>query len=138
MAQPGRPGPGPLGLLRFLDLTEAQDKAVKAVLDRHRPIQAGRMRALADRESALRQGLEDPALSEAQIRGLQAAESEARLQAVLEERAAFLEIRAILSGEQQAKALRLRQKLEKEREARLDLMAETGGPGPEPGPMPRP
>jgi hypothetical protein len=132
------PGPGPLGLLRFLDLTETQQKAVRTILDRRRPVQAARMREVAERESALRQGLEDPALSEAQIRGLQAAESEARLQAVLEERAAFLEVHAVLSGDQQAKAQRLSRKLEREREARLDLMAETGGAGPEFGPAPRP
>ena len=76
--------------------------------------------------AALMAGLEDPVLSEAQLRALQAAESEARLQVVLEQRAAFLEIHAVLSPDQQAKALRLGLKQRKEREARLELEAERG------------
>jgi Spy/CpxP family protein refolding chaperone len=129
-----RPGPS---LLKFLNLEPAQEKAVQAILDQHRASQSLRRRALADREAALRGGMEDPALSEAQIRALLAAETEARLQVVLEERAAFLDINRVLTADQQTKAARLRQKLEREREARMDLMEEEGWPKPGPGPFPR-
>jgi len=131
----GRVGPGPMDrkpepgrppMLRFLNLTPAQEQAVQAILDKRRPEQQSRRRVLDAKGAALMAGLEDPALSEAQLRALQSAESEARLQVVLEQRAAFLEIHAVLSPDQQAKALRLGLKQRKEREARLELEAERG------------
>jgi Spy/CpxP family protein refolding chaperone len=112
----------------FLNLTAAQEKSVKAIRERHMTVQVGRHRALDAKEAALREGLEDPGLSDAQLRALLAAESEAKLQAVLEERAVFLETYAVLSPEQQAMALRLRQKLQKEREAHREVMDELRGP----------
>ena len=143
MAEPGAPGPagrgpwwGPQGppIPRFLNLTAAQEKSVKAILERHMAVQVGRHWALGAKEAALREGLEDPGLSDAQLRALLAAESEAKLQAVLEERAVFLETYAVLSPEQQAMALRLRQKLQKEREAHREVVEELCGPE---GPGPR-
>ena len=113
-------------MLRFLNLTPAQEQAVQAILDKRRPEQQSRRRVLDAKGAALMAGLEDPGLPEIQLRALQAAESEARLQVVLEQRAAFLEINAILTPDQQAKALRLSLKLRKEREARLELEAERG------------
>ena len=55
---------------------------------------------------------------------------DARFQALQEERAAFLETWAVLGKDQQARAQRLRQKFQKEREARRDLQEEIGEPGP--------
>jgi Spy/CpxP family protein refolding chaperone len=133
---PLRPPQGPpqgMALLRFLDLTADQRQKVKAVLDQHRPAHLALHKALEEKAGALSDGLENPALSEVQLKALQAAESEARLQEVLEQRAEFLAVRALLSPEQQAKAERLRLKRAKEREAHRELMDElddAGRPGP--------
>jgi Spy/CpxP family protein refolding chaperone len=126
---PMRPGPeDPQGppVLRFLNLTDSQKQAIKAILDQHRPVRTALRQALAAKTMALREGSEDPSLSEAQLRALQATESAARLQAVLEDRAAFLEVHAVLSREQQAKADRLRLKHQKEQEAHQAFLAEAG------------
>ena len=120
-----RPEPGPF-MLRFLDLTGPQKQAVKAFLDKHRPARSAWHRAMVAKAMALRDGQEDPALTEAQLRTLQAAESEARLQLLLEERAEFMEVNAVLTKDQQAKAERLRLALRQEREARAAILAETG------------
>ena len=131
--EPGRPGPmhrgpepGPLGppALGFMKLSAAQENAVKGILDQHRPTRKTLQQALATRTLALRESLEDPSVSEAHLRSIQAAESAARLQVVLEDRATFLEIHAVLSKDQQARAERLRLKGQKEREARQAFLAE--------------
>lgn len=135
MFEPGRPGPmhhgprpDPQGppVLRFLNLTAPQERSIAGILDQHRPALGALRRALASRAMALREGQEDPSLSEAQLRALLTAESAARLQVVLEERAATLEIHAVLSKDQQAKAERLRLSRQKEREARQAFLAEAG------------
>jgi Spy/CpxP family protein refolding chaperone len=115
-------------VFQFLNLSATQEKAVKAALDKHRPALMAKHRLLGEKAGATRDGLENPALSETQLRALLAAENEARLQVVLEERSAFQEAFALLSGEQQAKAVRLNQKRQKEREARRDVMEEEGTP----------
>ena len=120
-----RPEPGP-SMLRFLDLTAPQKQAVKAILDKRRPASTALHRTMVAKAMALRDGHEDPALAEPQLRALQAAESEARLQLLLDERAEFLEIHALLTPDQQAKAGRLRRARRQEREARQAIMAETG------------
>ena len=139
MAPLGGPMPGPMGgaalTLRFLALTAAQNKAVKDILDKHRPAMADQHKALGAKAAALREAIEDPAASEAQVRGLAAAENAARLQVALEQRAVVLEIQAVLTPDQQAKAGRLRRKLQKERLAHEDVLDEIGEPwGPEPFP----
>ena len=113
-------------MLRFLDLTAPQKQAVKAILDQRRPARTALHRAMLAKAMALRDGQEDPALAEARLRALQAAESEARLQLLLDERAEFLEVHALLTREQQAKAERLRLARRQERAARQAIMAETG------------
>lgn len=146
MAGPGRPGPmglgpgpgprgqgpeaGPQGpsVLRFLNLTEAQQKAVRAIQDQHRAELKARRRALGEKAEAVRDGLEDPAVPDARLRALVAEEGEARLQLALAERSAFQETNAVLTAEQQAKAQRLRQKLQKERAAHREVVEEMGGP----------
>jgi Spy/CpxP family protein refolding chaperone len=136
----GRVHPGPMApapWLHMLNLTEAQDKQVQAIQEQHRPAREARRKAAMARAAALRDALEDPGASEAQIRALHAAESEARLQERLEERALLLEVNGVLTREQQAKAQRLRQIMQKEREARRELREEAGGPMGGPG-MPPP
>jgi len=133
-SEAGRPGPMRQGpedsqgppVLRLLNLTASQKQAIKGILDQHRPVRAALRQALAAKAMALRDGSEDPSLSEAQLRAIQATESAARLQVVLEDRAAFLEIRAVLSKDQQARADRLRLKHQQEREAHQAFLAEAG------------
>jgi Spy/CpxP family protein refolding chaperone len=112
--------------MAFLAITPVQDKAMQTIQEQHRLALAGKRKALGEKAAALRHGMEDPALSEAQVRALAGAVAEARLQLVLEERATFLEIQGVLTAEQKAKAQRLRVKLDKEREAHKELMAEMG------------
>ena len=131
----GGPMGGPAGAatLRFLDLTTAQSRAVKDLLDRHKPAMTERHKALMAKETALREALEDPAATEPQLRALAGVASAARLQVVLEQRAVFLDIQAVLSPDQQAKAERLRRKLQKERIAHEDVLDEIGEPKAAPG-----
>ena len=128
-------GPGPMGhgpepdaqgppLLRLLNLTVSQKQSIKGILDQHRPVRTALRRALAGRAMALDDALEDPSLPEAQLRALQAEESAARLRVALEDRAAFLEIHAVLSRDQQARAERLRLRHREERKARQAFLAE--------------
>lgn len=142
-----RGGPQGLPMMAFLAITPVQDKAMRTIQEQHRMAQADKRKALGDKAAALRHGLEDPALTEAQVRALAGAVAEARLQVVLEERATFMEIQGVLTPEQKAKAQRLRVKLDREREAHKELMAEmgeldpmepAGGPdaGPGAGPCP--
>lgn len=134
----GPMGGGPAGMraLRFLDLTAAQNKAVKDLLDQHKPALQERHKAMAAKETALREALEDPAATEPQLRALAAASSAARLQEVLQERALFQDLQAVLTPEQRAKAERLRKKLQKERMAHEEVMDELGEPRPAAGPGP--
>jgi Spy/CpxP family protein refolding chaperone len=134
-------GPQGLPLMAFLAITPVQDKAMRTIQEQHRMAQADKRKALGDKAAALRRGLEDPALSEAQVRALAGAVAEARLQVVLEERATFMELQGVLTPEQKAKAQRLRVKLDREREAHKEVMAEMGeldpmepGGGPDAGP----
>ena len=134
-------GPQGLPLMAFLAITPVQDKAMRTIQEQHRMAQADKRKALGDKAAALRRGLEDPALSEAQVRALAGAAAEARLQVVLEERATFMELQGVLTPEQKAKAQRLRVKLDREREAHKEVMAEMGeldpmepGGGPDAGP----
>ena len=134
-------GPQGLPLMAFLAITPVQDKAMRTIQEQHRMAQADKRKALGDKAAALRRGLEDPALTEAQVRALAGAAAEARLQVVLEERATFMELQGVLTPEQKAKAQRLRVKLDREREAHEELMAEMGelepmerGGGPDAGP----
>jgi hypothetical protein len=117
-------------MLRFLALSDPQQQAVRAIQEKHRPAQQALRRVLDARSLSLKQGVEDPALGETQLRALQAAESEARLQLVLEQRAECLERHAILTKDQQAKAERMRLALQKEREAHLAFQAEWEAPAP--------
>ena len=134
----GGPMDGPAGMasVRFLDLSPAQARAVKELMDKHKPAMMERHKALMAKENALREAVEDPASSEAQLRTLAGVASAARLQVVLEQRAVVLELQALLTPEQQAKAERLRRKLQKERMAHEEVMEEIGEPRPGAGPGP--
>ncbi len=125
MGEPMRRPDGP-PMLGFLGLTEPQKQAVKAIMDKRRPARSALHRDLEAKAMALMDAREDPALAEARLRALQAAESEARLRLLLDERAEFMEVRAVLTADQQAKAERLRLARRQEREARASIQAEAG------------
>jgi Spy/CpxP family protein refolding chaperone len=114
---------------KALGLSPDQEKAVHAALDKHRPAEMARHKAAFDQEQALHAALEDPATTETQLRALNLAAADARLQALLEHHALVLELNAILTPEQQAKARRIRDAMRREMEAHRALMEETGGPG---------
>jgi len=118
------PGPMMAPMFHFLKLSEEQKKSMAAVQAKHQPAMRAKQQALAAKGKALRDGLDNPAVTEAQLRTLAAAENEARLQCLLEGRAGFLEMHALLSKDQQAKAERLRVIRQKEQEAHQAFMAE--------------
>jgi len=133
-----RPGPlepaGPMADFRALGLTPDQTKAAWAVLDKHRTASMARHQAAGRKDEALRAAVTDPAVPEARLRALHAEAAEARLQALLEERAVAQELDALLTPAQRAKAARIRAGRLKEREAHQALLEELGDPGPGPGP----
>lgn len=132
----GHPGPG--FPFKALGLSPDQEKAVHAAMDKGRAGEKALHKAAAAKEEALRAALEDPATPEAQLRALNAAASDARFQALLGHRALLLEINAILTPDQQAKAKRIRDAQRREIEAHHTVMEETGGPGEDrPGPPPQ-
>ena len=140
-------GPGPEGLhhrggdfnFRFLQLSPEQEKALKALLDQHRAGARALHKALADQEEALHTAMEDPGTTEPQLRALHASASDARLKAILEHRALLLDLQALLTPEQRAKAKRVMANQRREREAHRDLQEDLGEPGGEPfGPPPPP
>ena len=104
------PGPPPPHMMfKALGLTAAQDQAVKAILDKHRPAESTLRQAARDKDEALRAAMDDPAATEAQLRALHAALSEARLQELLDHRSLALEINALLTPDQLAKAKAMRE-----------------------------
>ena len=137
MRRPGPEGmhrPGPEGMFRALGLSKDQEAAIHALLEKRRPAEQARHLAAADKEEALRTAMEEPATTETQLRALHAAASEARLQALLEHRVLLLELHALLTPEQQAKARRIREGQRREAEAHRAVQAELGEPFGHPGP----
>jgi Spy/CpxP family protein refolding chaperone len=108
-AQPFHPGPPPFGELRALDLTEAQQLAIHAIMEKHRDAHMTREKALRTQEKALMDAMTDPTSTDAQLRTLHTAASEARFTLLMDERATMLEIQTILTPAQQARAKELRQ-----------------------------
>jgi Spy/CpxP family protein refolding chaperone len=122
-----------MGMFKALNLTPEQDKAIQAVFDRHRSAARSKEQAAAEKEDAVRDAVEDPAVPEARLPTLQLAASEAKLQAMLEHRATVQEIDALLTPDQLAKARRIRAGRQRERDARRALAAELDdGQGPPP------
>jgi Spy/CpxP family protein refolding chaperone len=102
----GHQRPGPEGLLADLNLTPDQDKAIHALMEKHRASDKAKRRAAEDADDAFRQALEDPAVSDAQLKPLHDAASEAHFQMFLEHRALRREIDAVLTPDQRTKARR--------------------------------
>jgi Spy/CpxP family protein refolding chaperone len=138
----GHPGPGPIGQpgprgldhpgpglpLKALGLTPDQNKAFRAILDKHRATDQARRKTAEQCEEALHTALEDPATSESQLRALHLAAAEAHFQSLLEHRSLLLELHALLTPDQQAKAKRIRDNQGRERQAHRALAEDLGGP----------
>ncbi len=131
--QPGpqgfRPGPPP-GMPCDLDLTTAQRSAIQAVFEKHRAAHQEKQKATMQKERALMDALFEGSTSEAQLRELHRAASDARFALLLEDRATRLEVDALLTPEQWAKA--------KERSPRMQKGPEGAPPMGEPGVPPMP
>jgi Spy/CpxP family protein refolding chaperone len=123
-----------MAMFKALHLTPEQEKALQGVLDRHKAAVNSREQAAAEKEDAVRDAMEDPGVPEAKLRTLNLVASEARMQAMLEHRATVLEINALLTPDQLAKARRIREDRQRERDARRALAAELDdGQAPPPG-----
>ena len=124
----GPHGPGPDRLLKALALTPQQSAAIHAAMARHRSQSEAARRNALEQEESLRAAADDPAIPESQVKALHAGISEARLKDLLDHRALVLEINALLTPEQQAKAARIRDDQAKARAAHLALRADLGEP----------
>lgn len=131
-AQPGpqgfHPGPPP-GMPCDLDLTAAQRSAIQAVFEKHRAAHQEKQKAAMQNEKALLDALFEETTTGAQLKGLHQAASDARFALLLEDRATRLEVDALLTPEQRAKA--------KAQQARMKPGPE-GRPVGEPAPPPMP
>lgn len=123
-----RPGPPP-GMPCDLDLTTAQRSAIRAVFEKHRAAHQEKQKAAMQKERALMDALFEGSTTEAQLRELHRAAGDARFALLLEDRATRLEVDALLTPEQRAKA--------KEQQARMKPGPE-GRPGGEQAPPPMP
>ena len=135
---PGPEGMGPGQVFKALGLSKDQDKAIQALMEKHRAGSMARRKAAAEAEEAVRAALEDPATSEAALRDLHAKASEARVQDLLEHRSLIQEVNALLTPGQRAKAARIRENQQRERAAHRAVQDDLGGPEGRPGPPPPP
>ena len=108
-AQPG-PGRGPRTerIGRALNLTEVQKTSIRAIRDKHRADLILRRDAVKHARIDLRTALHDASTPEARLRALYDKASAARFDMILEQRSLRLEVRAILTPEQLAKAAEMR------------------------------
>jgi Spy/CpxP family protein refolding chaperone len=113
-----------------LGLSPDQEKAIHALLDKHRQAGHARHTVAADREEALQAALSDPGATPSQIRALGAQVHEARMEEALDRHALVVEIQALLTPAQQAKARSIREAFERERAAHRTLVDALGEPSP--------
>lgn len=133
-AQP--PGPPPFDVMRNLDLTEAQRQSIRTILEGRRAATMAKRDTLGAREMTLMEAMTEPATTEARLRELHEATSEARLALLFDEREVMLELQAVLTPAQLAKAKEQRLKFRAAMEAHRVAMDELGAGGP--GGPPRP
>ena len=114
LALPLAAQPGPDGshraerIGRHLELTEAQKASILAIRDKHRSDLVLRRDAVKHAQIDLRSALQDPGTPEPQLRALYDKASAARFDMILAQRSVRMEIRAILTPEQRAKAAEMR------------------------------
>jgi Spy/CpxP family protein refolding chaperone len=117
-AQPG-PGRGsrPERIARALDLTEAQKASIQGIRAKHRPDLILRRDAVQHAGIDLRTALRDTATPEPRLRALYDKAAAARFDLILAQRSVRLEVQAVLSPEQRAKAAVLGEHLRHRRRA---------------------
>jgi Spy/CpxP family protein refolding chaperone len=89
---------------RVLNLTDAQKASIRTIRDKYRTDLVLRRDAVKHARIDLRTALQDPTTPEARLRALYDKAANARFDAILAQRALRLEVRAVLTPEQQARA----------------------------------
>jgi Spy/CpxP family protein refolding chaperone len=116
-------------MLKDLDLSEAQWQSIHAIFEKHRGAHFAKQQTLESKEKILMTALAEPATTEAQLKDLHAAASDARLAVLLEGRTMMLEIQAVLNPEQQAKAKAQRLKMQQTMDEHRPAMEDPAGMG---------
>jgi Spy/CpxP family protein refolding chaperone len=107
-AQPAPRGPRTEGFQQALQLTEAQRTSLRAIREKRRPDLTAKRDAVQHARIDLRSALQDLSIPEARLRALYDKASAARFELVLARRALRLELRSVLTPEQQARAAEMR------------------------------
>jgi Spy/CpxP family protein refolding chaperone len=113
MALPLAAQPGPVDnpraerMGRHLQLTETQKASILAIRDKHRSDLVQRRDAVRHAQIDLRSALQDPSTPEARLRALYDKASAARFDMILARRSVRMEVQAVLTPEQRAKAMAL-------------------------------
>ena len=89
-------------MARHLNLTEAQQGAMKGVTEKHQVSLDAKLAAAAEARNAMRSAMLDPATADSRLKELQAKVAEAQLPVMLERRAMMAEFEAILTPDQKA------------------------------------
>ncbi len=119
-AQPGpdrgfrpdsRPDPRPERIAQALQLTEVQKASIQGIRAKHHPGLILRRDAVQHARIDLRTALQDAATPEPRLRALYDKAAAARFDLILAQRSLRLEVQAVLSPEQRAKATELREHL---------------------------
>jgi len=95
-------------MVKKLDLTEAQQEQVKAILESEREKAAPLLQQLAESREKIRKAIEAERLDEAAVRTLAASQNETRVELVVSRARARSQIFALLTPEQRESARKLR------------------------------
>jgi Spy/CpxP family protein refolding chaperone len=93
---------------RALNLTETQKTSILSIRDKHRPELIQRRDAVEHARIDLRTALQDTSTPEARLRALYDKASAARFDLILAHRSQRMDVQAVLTPEQRAKAAMLR------------------------------
>jgi Spy/CpxP family protein refolding chaperone len=99
----------------YLDLTDAQQTQIKAIMTKEHPVMAPMMQQLAQTHSQLRQLEESGAFDEAKARSIAAQQSQTLIDLIVEKSKMKAEMVQVLTADQKAKL----QKLESRHEQRF-------------------
>jgi periplasmic protein CpxP/Spy len=102
------PGPRAGRMARALNLTDVQKTSIRAVREKHRSDLALHRDAARQAGAALRVALQNPSTPEVQLRTLYDKAAVARFEMLLARRSVHLEVRALLTPDQIAKAAEMR------------------------------
>ena len=101
----GPGGPGPMAMLRQLDLTDAQRTQIRAIMDEHRPARA-QMTKMRDLQKQLQDAILADNVDQAKIEELKTAIAQAEAAALDARIDIGLKIAQVLTPEQRAQARR--------------------------------